>query len=1216
LAPLFVFAQTEPTATTEAQREEGTPEPVLSTSTVDAEQTANELLVPQALSVDEQVEKLFERMSPEERVGQLFVIAFDGNDLSTTSDIAVLIHDYHIGGVMLIPGNENFTNAKGANTPVEIARITNQLQLLAYGYTLSQENAHWVRETPQDDLAPGAESQPLDPVITDTLMLTSTTAITSISSITKTVPVTTVGDLTEKLGLIALPPTITQVEGRGNDSSSSTEPTDTENSAETGDPTVIDEEGQEALTLESLNIGQNGTISPTISTAITHEIAFSTTSNTVNIPLLIGVEQLGDGYPATAMRRGFTAIPSQLALGSTWNPPLVQAVGAVVGRELKAVGVNLLLGPSLDVTNQPRTDPVGALGVHTFGGDPYWVGKMGSAYIAGIHEGSAFQLATIARHFPGQGDIDRLPEQEVATVQQSLPELQRIALPPFWQVTQSSSRIITPTGDVSAVDGLMTSHMRFSAFQGTSSTRIPPISLMPDLSIVLDQEGFTSWHNEGGVFMTNALGFPAIRRYYEAPLQEFPYRRVALDAFVAGHDLIYLAQLSADNFWVTENAYIQDVIQFFHERYQGDPEFQVQVNRAVRRILRLKLGLYRNTSANQQNENAIPTTAEDAPIPESIISPTSSPARRDSLAPLAGLLVDATDLAIFAENSEHRQQATATIGQVAREAVSILNPDLPNVSDILPEAPQENDQLLIFSDSRLFYECESCTAETTLGPEEIKTIITRLYGSDPGATGQVMPDRVFGRSFVELAALLNSALADNNDDGSNTAAAPVTATTTLTDIEGVATNLNAPTTTPDSIAIDTSSNSVAVAATPISGEEGDSLRNEGMAESDPNARLQQLINESNWIIFAMLDVDPIRNPASDVVKQFLRQQSERLGDKKIIVLALNAPYFLDSTEISKLTAYFGVYSKTQPFLESAIRALFRSYTPTGSPAVSVPGTRFRDLAERLSPDPQTDLLLSVSLNDTPIEPSPENNAAAPIINIGSVIRLQVDRVLDHNGHPVPDGVPVQFHLAYENPEMTIPLEPTLTRNGNAIREVIVEQTGRLLISASAGDATTADVFALRIQDPIAEATANAMATDAEEAQNTESTATAPVAPTVASTSTNTISAPEAGIGPPPLEGTVTARNWATLDTLVIAMLTILVTLSMLLILQLHILPRSILVHNMLWATICGLAAYILFALGLLPGAGFLLNTLRLWSAAVVVFIGMLLPLLWLRLRAE
>ena len=49
-------------------------------------------------------------------------------------------------------------------------------------------------------------------------------------------------------------------------------------------------------------------------------------------------------------------------------------------------------------------------------------------------------------------------------------------------------------------------------------------------------------------------------------------------------------------------------------------------------------------------------------------------------------------------------------------------------------------------------------------------------------------------------------------------------------------------------------------------------------------------------------------------------------------MAFDAPYYLDTTEISKLTAYFGVYSTTAPFLETAVRALFREFSPVGRAA--------------------------------------------------------------------------------------------------------------------------------------------------------------------------------------------------------------------------------------------------------------------------------------------
>ncbi|MEZ4580984.1 MAG: hypothetical protein R3A10_04925 [Caldilineaceae bacterium] len=102
--------------------------------------------------------------------------------------------------------------------------------------------------------------------------------------------------------------------------------------------------------------------------------------------------------------------------------------------------------------------------------------------------------------------------------------------------------------------------------------------------------------------------------------------------------------------------------------------------------------------------------------------------------------------------------------------------------------------------------------------------------------------------------------------------------------------------------------------------------------------LDQEIAEADWIIFNMLDVDPVRYPSSDAVKRFLRERGAELEGKQVIVLALSAPYFLDATEISNLSAYLGVYAKSQPFLENAVRVLFRSYPPTGAPPVSVAGT--------------------------------------------------------------------------------------------------------------------------------------------------------------------------------------------------------------------------------------------------------------------------------------
>ncbi len=57
----------------------------------------------------------------------------------------------------------------------------------------------------------------------------------------------------------------------------------------------------------------------------------------------------------------------------------------------------------------------------------------------------------------------------------------------------------------------------------------------------------------------------------------------------------------------------------------------------------------------------------------------------------------------------------------------------------------------------------------------------------------------------------------------------------------------------------------------------------------------------------------------------------------MIVFAFNAPYFLDLTDISEITAYYCLYSKSPPFVEVAARLLFRELTPAGILPVSVQG---------------------------------------------------------------------------------------------------------------------------------------------------------------------------------------------------------------------------------------------------------------------------------------
>ena len=69
---------------------------------------------------------MLERMTPEERVGQLFIVTFPGTQAGPETDIFNLIYNHYIGGVILLDENNNFPESE---TPInDTWSLINQLQ--------------------------------------------------------------------------------------------------------------------------------------------------------------------------------------------------------------------------------------------------------------------------------------------------------------------------------------------------------------------------------------------------------------------------------------------------------------------------------------------------------------------------------------------------------------------------------------------------------------------------------------------------------------------------------------------------------------------------------------------------------------------------------------------------------------------------------------------------------------------------------------------------------------------------------------------------------------------------------------------------------------------------------------------------------------------------------------------------------------------------------
>src|SRR5687767_14166301 len=69
-------------------------------------------------------------MTPEQKVGQLVQVTFEGSTVENGSKIAQLIGSYHIGGVLLLAENNNIEGR--GNAPVRMHTLTISLQSIAY----------------------------------------------------------------------------------------------------------------------------------------------------------------------------------------------------------------------------------------------------------------------------------------------------------------------------------------------------------------------------------------------------------------------------------------------------------------------------------------------------------------------------------------------------------------------------------------------------------------------------------------------------------------------------------------------------------------------------------------------------------------------------------------------------------------------------------------------------------------------------------------------------------------------------------------------------------------------------------------------------------------------------------------------------------------------------------------------------------------------------
>jgi beta-glucosidase len=206
------------------------------------------------------------------------------------------------------------------------------------------------------------------------------------------------------------------------------------------------------------------------------------------------------------MGTGSTSFPQAIALASTWDTKLVEAVYSVVARETRVRGSNYVYTPVLDLARDPRWGRT----EETFGEDPFLVSQMGVAAVFGL-QGRTLPIdkdhvLACAKHFAVHGQ----PEGGLNAAPGNISEraIREEFLPPF-KAAVTKANVQAIMASYNEVDGI-------------------PVHINPWLlqTILRDEWGYQ------GFVTSDGFGVPQIIRLHRITATTQEAARLSLEAGV------------------------------------------------------------------------------------------------------------------------------------------------------------------------------------------------------------------------------------------------------------------------------------------------------------------------------------------------------------------------------------------------------------------------------------------------------------------------------------------------------------------------------------------------------------------------------------------------------------------------------------------------------------------------------------------------------------
>jgi beta-N-acetylhexosaminidase len=181
-----------------------------------------------------------------------------------------------------------------------------------------------------------------------------------------------------------------------------------------------------------------------------------------HIPLMISTDQ--EGGTVTRMGAPATEFPNSMAISAGRSTSNATATATILGRELRAVGINQDFAPDADVNSNPA-NPV--IGVRSFSGQPGLTSDYVAAEVKGFQDSGRLTetVSAAAKHFPGHGDAATDSHTGLPRIDRTEQQWREIDVPPFKAAIKAG------------IDSIMSAHIQFPSLDpsGEPATLSKPI---------------------------------------------------------------------------------------------------------------------------------------------------------------------------------------------------------------------------------------------------------------------------------------------------------------------------------------------------------------------------------------------------------------------------------------------------------------------------------------------------------------------------------------------------------------------------------------------------------------------------------------------------------------------------------------------------------------------------------------------------------------------